>query len=88
MPLVCNLRIVERGLKIANLDSLPQTEASMIEHLENNHHCPVYRNGETPDQAHERFVREHPEVLDCKTCARENAPWSRANWEQAHATAA
>jgi hypothetical protein len=88
MPLACKLCIAERGLKFADIDGLPQTQAALIEHFELLHHLPVQRDGETLDQMHERFVREHPDVLDCENCARENAPWSRKNWEQAHASPA
>jgi len=88
MPLACKLCIIERRLKIADMHLSPQTEDGIVAHLETEHHCMVRRVGETLDQAQERFVREHPEVLDCAKCARENALWSRANWEQAHATAA
>jgi hypothetical protein len=51
--------------------------------LEDMHILPQTREGLI-----EHFVREHPEVLDCEKCARQNAPWSRANWEQSHAAVA
>jgi hypothetical protein len=68
MALACRFCIMTRGLKGSEIASLPRTDEQLFEHIEREHHIPVRREGETPEQCRERFYRENPEAADPATC--------------------
>ena len=61
MPLACKLCIASYGLKGSQLDSLPQTEEELYEHIERVHGIAVTREGESAPQAEERMRKLHGE---------------------------
>lgn len=54
-----------------------ETEEELFDHLESVHHMPVIREGETREQAIERFLRKHPEARTCSECAAAGASWTK-----------
>ncbi len=79
MAYACKICVLRNGLIGAEISKLPQTEEEFINHLEKVHHMPVTREGETADQAQERFLKKYPEALNCPDCIRVGAPWTRQN---------
>jgi hypothetical protein len=76
MPLACKICLLTRGLRGADIGSLPTTQDELNKHIEDVHHMPVLRDGEDEAQATARFVREHPGVENCADCREKGAPWA------------
>ncbi len=76
MALACKFCIAEKGLRGSDIDGLPKNQEELNEHLEQYHHMPVIREGETREQAIKRFVTQHPEATSCQNCRDANAPWA------------
>lgn len=76
MPLACKICIAEKGLRGSEIASLPKTEEELFDHIESAHHRPVVREGETQQQAMERFLKKHPDAASCQDCIAAGAPWS------------
>ncbi len=76
MALACKFCIMQYGLRGSEIDSLPQTEEELIEHIERIHHMPVVREGENKEQAEARFLLQYPEAVDCLDCQKAGAVWS------------
>jgi hypothetical protein len=76
MALACKICIMEQGLKGSDIAFLPRTEEEFFDHMEKVHHNMVVREGETEEQAQERFLKKHPEALTCKECIANGAPWA------------
>jgi hypothetical protein len=68
-----------RGLRGSDIGSLPKDEEELFEHIESVHHMPVVREGETEEQATERFLRKHPEARDCPECKAAGALWAKGS---------
>lgn len=75
MALACKICIMKKGLRGSEIASLPQTEEELIEHIEREHHMPVRREGESEQQAKERFLKKYPEAANCPECVEAGAPW-------------
>lgn len=75
MALACKICIAKKGLRGSEIDSLPQTEEELAEHVEKVHHRPVMREGETEEQAVKRFIEKYPEAKTCSECIYVGAPW-------------
>ena len=90
MALACKYCLLTKGLCGSEISSLPQTDEELFQHIEREHHIPVGREGETPDQTMERFRRENPEAggPDCKCprCQQEklrvSSSTSKNGWER------
>lgn len=74
MPIACRFCIITRGFKGSEIPSLPQTDEELYQHIEQEHHIPIKRDGETEDACAERFKREQPEAggsnCKCPRCSR------------------
>lgn len=72
MPLACKLCIMTKGLKGSEIGSLPKNDEELVQHMERDHHVPVRRDSETPEECLERFKRENPEAggpnCKCPSC--------------------
>ncbi len=77
MALACKICIMNRGLKGSEISSLPQTEEELIEHIERVHHMPVIKEGETEQQARDRFLARYPEARQYPECRAAGAPWAK-----------
>lgn len=77
MPLACRICIAEKGLRAMGIDSLHKTEEELFDHMETVHHILVTREGETDEQAIERFLEKCPEASTCPECIRAGAPWAK-----------
>lgn len=77
MALACKICIATKGLRGSEIASLPETEEELAEHLEAVHHIIVIREGETGDEAEERFLKNHPEAKTCPDCIRAGASWTK-----------
>lgn len=77
MALACKICIAQRGLIGSEIDSLPQNEEELVDHMEKVHHMPVIREGETSEQAHQRFLEKYPEARTCPECIAADAEWTR-----------
>ena len=77
MPTVCKICIMTRGLRGSEIDSLPQDEEELFDHLEKVHHMPVQREGETREQCYERFLEKYPEAKTCPECIAAGADWTK-----------
>jgi len=75
MALACKICIAEKGLRGSEIASLPKTEEELFDHIEAVHHRPVVREGETPKEAMERFLKKHPDAASCQECIEAGAPW-------------
>lgn len=75
MAYACKICIAQKGLRGSEIASLPQTEEELMEHMEAVHHIPVIREGETEEQAVERFLKKHPEAKTCPECIAAGASW-------------
>lgn len=60
MALACKYCILAHGLKGSEISSLPQTDEELYQHIEREHHIPVRRENETPEECLARFKRENP----------------------------
>lgn len=74
MPIACKYCVATKGLKGSDIGSLPKTDEEFADHMENVHHIPVMRQGETLRECMERFAKEQPEAggpnCRCPDCAR------------------
>jgi len=77
MAYACKICIMEKGLKGSDIDDLPQTEEELADHMEEVHHMPVIREGQTKEQAIEHFIKKYPEARDCPECIAAGAPWTK-----------
>ena len=80
MAIACKWCILSKGLKGSEIGSLPQTEEEFERHIEQVHHIPVRREGETVEAARTRFQRENPEAggpyCRCPDCRRGRAAFN------------
>ena len=60
MALACKICILQKGLRGSEIASLPQNEEELADHMEKVHHMPVTREGETDEEALERFLKKYP----------------------------
>jgi hypothetical protein len=81
MALACKICIATVGLRGSEIASLPQNEEELAQHMESVHHCPVQREGETMEEAKNRFIKTYPNAKDCPDCKAANAPWAREGYE-------
>jgi len=81
MALACKICIANKGLKGSEIVSLPQNEEELMEHMERVHHMPIIREGETKQQAIDRFLSKYPEARECPECRLAGAPWTRTGEE-------
>ncbi len=70
MSIACRICVAEKGLKGSEIDSLPETQEELIEHLESVHHMAVIREGESEMEAQARLAEKYPEVADCEECSK------------------
>ena len=77
MAIACKYCIAERGLRGSEIDSLPETEEELIEHIERVHHMPVVRENETQEEAEQRSIETYPEARICLECIAAGAPWTK-----------
>lgn len=77
MALACKICIAQKGLRGSEIDSLPQTEEELADHMERVHHMPVQREGETPGQCIKRFIEKYPEARTCPECIAVGAEWTK-----------
>lgn len=77
MPFACKICLLNKGLSGADIHTLPRSEEELFEHLEQDHHMPVARDGETRDEAVARFLKKFPEAVTCEDCIRRGAPWTK-----------
>lgn len=74
---VCSYCVATKGLRGADLKDWPSLEdkEAQFRHIENEHHLPVRREGETVEQCKERFAREQPDAggpnCKCPSCQRD-----------------
>ncbi len=59
MAYACKICIATKGLRGSEIDSLPQSEEELYDHLEREHNIPVIREGETEEQAMDRFNKKY-----------------------------
>lgn len=76
MAYACKICLLTKGLKGKDIASLPQTQEELDKHLEDEHHMPVQRPGESEEQTIARFVAAHPGVDKCEDCKERGAPWT------------
>jgi len=55
--------------------NLDLNEAELARHLENAHHIPVPREGESEEQTIERFLGQNPGATSCLKCFEAKRPW-------------
>lgn len=76
--IACRLCVMTFGLRGSELkEKTFATDAELYAHIEEVHHTPVAREGETLEEATERFGREHPELKTCPECVAAGAPWTK-----------
>ena len=67
---VCRYCVMTKGIRGSELDDWPEYDDkdAHIRHIEQVHHIPVYRAGETEEQTLERFHQENPDAsgLNCR----------------------
>lgn len=80
MPLACKICIAEKGLRGSEIDSLPQTEEELFDHMEKVHHMPVQCEGETHEECIKRFLEKYPEARTCPGCISVGAEWTKPPW--------
>ena len=78
MALACKICILTKGIRGNEIDSLPQNEEELADHMEKVHHMPVVREGETIEQAVKRFLEKYPEARTCSECIAAGAEWTKA----------
>lgn len=84
MALACKICIFKHGLKGGDIPFLPQTEEELIDHMEKVHHMLVTREGETDEQATERFLKKYPEAKTCPECIANGAEWTKDGKKEVH----
>ena len=77
MAFACLICIATRGLRGSDIKNPPKTQEELNKHLEKVHHYLVQREGETMEEAIERFLRKYPEARSCPDCIARGAPWAR-----------
>jgi len=77
MGIACKLCIMDRGLRPTDITGAFKTEEELWEHMEYYHHCVVKREGESQEEAIARFIKNHPQALNCPECIARGAPWTR-----------
>ena len=77
MALACKICIMEKGLRGSEINSLPQNEEELADHMEKVHHMPVQRHGETHDECIKRFLEKYPEAKNCPECVAAGAEWTK-----------
>jgi len=68
MPIACKICIMKKGLLGTEIGSLPKTEDELMDHMEEVHHMPVQREGESHEQCIKRFIERYPEAKTCPEC--------------------
>ncbi len=72
MPFTCKYCIALKGLTAEDVKNLPKNENQLYDHIETVHHIPIMREGETEQQAFDRFRKENPQAggkkCNCPTC--------------------
>lgn len=76
MAIACRICVAERGLTLRS-GHIFKTQEELNDHLEAVHHTPVIREGETEEQAINRFLKKHPEVVNCPECIESGAEWTK-----------
>ena len=72
--IACKYCVFEKGLNITT-SHLFKTQEELNDHLESVHHMPIIREGETEDDAIERFLKKYPVAKDCPICKAAGAKW-------------
>ena len=72
MPIACKYCIALKGLTAEDIKNLPKTENDLYDHIEDEHHIPTMREGESDREAFDRFRKSHPDAgskrCKCPTC--------------------
>ena len=79
MALACKICIAQRGLRGSEIGNLPQNEEELFDHMEQVHHMPVQRDGESHEECIKRFLEKYPEARTCPECIAAGAEWTRMN---------
>lgn len=69
--IACKVCIANKGLVVFS----SKTQEELNDHLESVHHMPIIREGETEDDAIERFLKKYPVAKDCLICKAAGAKW-------------
>lgn len=80
MALACKICIWQKGLRSSEIASLPQNEEELADHMEKVHHMLVTREGETHEEALERFLKKYPEAKSCPKCIAAGAEWTKPRY--------
>jgi len=69
MALMCKICAALNGITSVGTHQLELTEEQLYKHIEDVHHIAVQRDGETKEEAAQRFVAAHPNAWPNKNCS-------------------
>lgn len=77
MAIACKICIMTEGIRGSDKNSFFETDEELRSHLEEVHHMPVKRVGETQEECIKRFLEKYPKAKTCPECIAAGAEWTK-----------